>query len=120
LEGRFDRAFRDISSGPRQRVYQLVLRHERIVRALAARGAVKPPLVQTAEGVEDPLVQEAARPATFLEKVSLRSAPTKDPDALAGLLEKRNAELLAQLQAAGGSEADLEISDRTEALAPPE
>src|SRR5713226_507358 len=54
FEQRFERAWRNIAGGPRENTYRLVLEHERLVRALAARGAIRPPLVRTEHGIEDP------------------------------------------------------------------
>jgi hypothetical protein len=120
FEERYDLAFSDIASGPRQQVYQLVLQHERIVRALAARGAVRPPLLQTDAGVIDPVLQAALQPPTLAEKLRLRSRPDRDPEALVKVLQQRDAELVRQLDEAGGSRADLEPDLESSALAPPE
>jgi hypothetical protein len=97
VENRFARAEKDIAGGPRQQVYELVLEHERLVRALAARGTVPAPLVQMDGGVADPMMQEILRPPTLAEKVHVKRRATQSPEAVAALLQKRNAELRSEL-----------------------
>ena len=97
FEQRFDQAQRDIAGSPREQVYDLVLEHERLVRSLAARGVVPPPLSPTDGGVLDPLMQEILRPSTVAEKLRVSHRPTQDPASVVKLLEERNAELRSRL-----------------------
>src|SRR5205807_1647589 len=108
VEDRFERAEKDIAGGPQQEVCRQVLRHEALVRALAARGSVPPPLQRTDKGIVDPVLREALQPPTWSQRMHLRDHPGRDPEALAKRLDARNDQLVRELNAAGGSPRDLE------------